>query len=101
MTFAFTIPELSGTPLIFTLEIGQCIFVLGANGTGKSSLMHKFYSAHHATAQRISAHRQTWFSSSSVTLSPEQKETQKHKSQAGIQALIRVGKTTMLLSERT
>ena len=73
MTFVFTIPEPSGTPLAVTLDIGQCIFVLGANGTGKSSLMQKLYSAHRATAQRISAHRQTWFSSSSVTLSPEQK----------------------------
>lgn len=73
MTFTFTIPEPSGAPLTITLDIGQCIFVLGANGTGKSSLMHKFYSAYYATAQQISAHRQTWFSSSSLTLSPEQK----------------------------
>jgi len=35
--------------------------------------MHAFYAAHHASARRISAHRQTWFASSSVTLSPEQK----------------------------
>lgn len=89
MTFAFTIPEPGGTPLTITLDIGQCIFVLGANGTGKSSLMHKFYSAHHATAQRISAHRQTWFSSSSVTLSPEQKrntETNISNSDTGAQS---------------
>lgn len=37
--------------------------------------MQKFYSAHHRTAQRISAHRQTWFASSSVTLSPQQKRS--------------------------
>lgn len=73
MSFAFTIPEPSGSPLTITLDIGQCIFVLGANGTGKSSLMQSFYRAHHGKAQRISAHRQTWFTSSSVTLSPEQK----------------------------
>jgi len=75
MTFSFTIPEPSGTTLTVALDIGECIFVLGANGTGKSSLMYKLYTAHHLTAQRISAHRQTWFSSSSVTLSPEQKRT--------------------------
>lgn len=89
MTFAFTIPEPSGTQLTITLDIGQCIFVLGANGTGKSSLMHKFYSSHYAKAQRISAHRQTWFSSSSVTLSPEQKrntETNISNSDTGAQA---------------
>lgn len=73
MPFNLTIPEPSGTPLMVTIDVGQCIFILGANGTGKSSLMQKFYAAHHSTAQRISAHRQTWFSSSSVTLSPEQK----------------------------
>lgn len=73
MSFIFTIPEPSGTSLTVTLDIGQCIFVLGANGAGKSSLMFKFFSDHYSKAQRISAHRQTWFSSSSVTLSPEQK----------------------------
>lgn len=73
MSFNLTIPEPSGTALTVNIDIGQCIFILGANGTGKSSLMQKFYSAHHSMAQRISAHRQTWFTSSSVTLSPEQK----------------------------
>jgi hypothetical protein len=37
--------------------------------------MQKLYSAHHGKAQRISAHRQTWFSSSSITLSPAQKRS--------------------------
>lgn len=75
MSFNLTIPEPSGTPLTVNIDIGQCIFILGANGTGKSSLMQKFYSAHHGTTQRISAHRQTWFTSSSVTLSPQQKRS--------------------------
>lgn len=75
MSFNLSIPELNGTPLTVTLDVGQCIFVLGANGTGKSSLMQKFYSANYGKAQRISAHRQTWFSSSSVTLSPQQKRS--------------------------
>jgi len=35
--------------------------------------MHAFYKEHHATGRRISAHRQTWFSSSSLNLSPQQK----------------------------
>lgn len=51
------------------------MFVLGANGTGKSSIMHLFYKAHHGNARRISAHRQTWFASNTVTLSPEQKRS--------------------------
>jgi ABC-type ATPase involved in cell division len=73
MSFNFTIPETNGSSLAVALDVGQCIFVLGANGTGKSSLMQKIYSEHHGKAQRISAHRQTWFTSSSLTLSPEQK----------------------------
>jgi ABC-type Mn2+/Zn2+ transport system ATPase subunit len=73
MPIDLSVPQESGTSLVVAVENGQCIFVLGANGTGKSSLMHAFYAAHHTAARRISAHRQTWFSSSSVTLSPEQK----------------------------
>lgn len=70
MSFKLTIPEPNGSPLEVGLDIGQCLFVLGANGTGKSSLMQKLYREHHRKAQWISAHRQTWFSSSSITLSP-------------------------------
>ena len=73
MPIELNIPKTSGPALAIPIDVGQCIFVLGANGTGKSSLMHKFYSAHSGNALRITAHRQTWFSSSSVTLSPEQK----------------------------
>ena len=75
MPFDLKVPEPSGTPLSIPIDVGQCVFVLGANGTGKSSLMHRFYTAHHGTARRISAHRQTWFTSNAVTLSPEQKRT--------------------------
>lgn len=75
MSFNLTIPETNGSPLAVTLNVGQCIFVLGANGTGKSSLMQRLYSTHNGKAQRISAHRQTWFSSSSITLSAAQKRS--------------------------
>lgn len=49
------------------------MFVLGANGTGKSSLMQRLYANYHGNARRISAHRQTWFQSNAITLSPQQK----------------------------
>ena len=52
---------------------GDAVFLLGANGTGKSSLMHRFYSAHHGNARRITAHRQTWFESNAITLSPQER----------------------------
>lgn len=73
MQFNFSIPDDTGNALTFSLDFGQYIFVLGANGTGKSSLMYKLYHQNLSTAHRISAHRQTWFTSSTVTLSPEQK----------------------------
>ena len=73
MSFNLTIPQSGGRALDIVVNVGECLFVLGANGSGKSSVMHKFYSAHHSNSRRISAHRQTWFSSSAITLSPEQK----------------------------
>jgi ABC-type lipoprotein export system ATPase subunit len=73
--YNLSIPQSSGEQLDFSLNLGDRLFVLGANGTGKSSLMHRFYSAHYQNARRISAHRQTWFSSNAITLSPEQKRS--------------------------
>lgn len=73
MPFVTTIPTTAGSGLTVQLDAGQFLFVVGANGSGKSSLMHQFYSAHHAKSRRISAHRQTWFTSNAITLSPEQK----------------------------
>lgn len=71
----------TSAPAEFAVELspGQSLFLVGANGTGKSSLMHQFFAAHHANARRISAHRQTWFTSGAITLSPEQKrQTESH-----------------------
>lgn len=67
MSFVLSIPR-PNDALELTLEIGQSVFVLGANGTGKSSLMHLFYRSHRAAARRISAHRQTWFESNALNM---------------------------------
>ncbi len=74
MTFGLTIPLTIGTPLETTISVGESLFILGANGTGKSSLMQRFYSNHSTMALWISAHRQTWFASNEITLSPHQKQ---------------------------
>jgi ABC-type Mn2+/Zn2+ transport system ATPase subunit len=71
--FDLIIPRSAGEPLNLNINMGETLFILGANGTGKSSLMQRLYSPHHANARRISAHRQTWFSSNAMTLSPQQK----------------------------
>src|SRR5271155_241278 len=73
VTFNFTVALLSGETLNFQLEAGEIVFVLGANGTGKSSLMHRFYATNQQNSRRISAHRQTWFDSNSIQISAQQK----------------------------
>jgi ABC-type cobalamin/Fe3+-siderophores transport system ATPase subunit len=79
MPINLSIRQQKGGPLTVPLDDGQCIFVLGANGTGKSSLMHAFYTSNNANSRRISAHRQTWFSSNTLSLSPEQRrQTEQH-----------------------
>lgn len=66
MTFDLTISRPTGEPLNLAINVPEILFILGANGTGKSSLMQRLYSDHHANAQWISAHRQTWFSSNTI-----------------------------------
>ncbi|MCA1458075.1 ATP-binding protein [Bradyrhizobium sp. BRP22] len=70
MTFNLSIPRGNGIALDLAIKAGEVMLMLGANGTGKSSLMHRFYSTHIHIARRISAHRQTWFESNAITLSP-------------------------------
>lgn len=73
MPFLLSIPETGRTPLQVTLATGEILFVLGANGTGKSSLMQRLNKGHAADSRWISAHRQNWFGSESISLSPQQK----------------------------
>lgn len=74
MAFDFSVPLPSGEALNFNVEVGQVLYVLGANGTGKSSLLQSFYAKHRLNGRRISAHRQTWFQSNALTLSANQKK---------------------------
>ncbi len=73
MPYNLSIPRDGGAALDLMVEAGDVVFLLGANGTGKSSLMHRFYSAHYSHARRITAHRQTWFESNAITLSPQER----------------------------
>ena len=66
MSYSLNIP--TGRPtqnLEMVLEVGQMLFILGANGTGKSSLMQAFAAESGENTRRITAHRQTWFQSGS------------------------------------
>lgn len=57
--------------LRFTLNTGDTLYLLGANGTGKSSLVSRFANQHQNLAKRISAHRQTWFESNTLNMTPK------------------------------
>lgn len=70
---SLSIPKASGQPLLVEFNTGEILFVLGANGTGKSSLMHRLNREHHQNARWISAHRQNWFASEAISLSSQQK----------------------------
>lgn len=87
MPFQLSIPETGGAPLLVTLEAGEILFVLGANGTGKSSLMQRLNKNHRKETRWISAHRQSWFGSDSISLSPQQKrETETNIRNSDIQS---------------
>ena len=59
-----TIPKTSGEPLTIPLEVGEQLYVVGANGTGKSALVQHWVSSMGVSAvKRIAAHRQTWLPS--------------------------------------
>lgn len=73
--FTMTVPLTSGGNFTHTLSVGQILFLLGANGTGKSSLVGKFAAANYPNAKRISAHRQTWFTSNSLDMTPNSRNS--------------------------
>ena len=71
------IPLTSGEPLSVTLETGKCLFIVGANGSGKSALIQNFVDSHpppEIQIRRISAHRQTSIESGRSNLTPKRRE---------------------------
>lgn len=59
-----TIPNASDDPLSISIEIGEQLYVVGANGTGKSALFQYWVtSVGSPPIKRVAAHRQTWFQS--------------------------------------
>ncbi len=74
MSFSLSIPTSKPTgALALTVNAGQMLFILGANGTGKSSLMQAFASSSNDKTRRITAHRQTWFRSGSPEFTGRQR----------------------------
>ncbi len=59
----------------YFLNLGEILFILGANGTGKSSLISQLFKTHYQHAKRISAHRQTWFTSNTLDMTPKSRDS--------------------------
>ena len=60
---------------VYPLQVrsGETIYVLGANGTGKSSLVFHFNTQNYRHSRKVSAHRQTWMESDALDLTPSNK----------------------------
>ncbi|HCG5239293.1 TPA: AAA family ATPase [Vibrio parahaemolyticus] len=74
VTFNLDYPHANEGNKCITVESGNVMFLVGANGTGKSSLMHLFGAQNPTKARRITAHRQVWFNSDSVDLTPASRQ---------------------------
>ena len=61
MNHSFEIATSNRDTLSKHIDNGSILFVVGANGTGKSSLMQKICSQNRDKAKRILANRQIWF----------------------------------------
>jgi ABC-type lipoprotein export system ATPase subunit len=72
--FQFNIPTGNAVSTNFILKLGEILYVLGANGSGKSSLVSRLFNENQMHARRISAHRQTWFESNALDMTPRSRE---------------------------
>ena len=71
----WNIPQVSGESLQITLKANDRLFIVGANGSGKSALIQHLVSSNRGgKIKRISAHRQTWFLSGSLDFTPQQRK---------------------------
>ena len=90
MAFTISVPLSSGPPLTIVLQHSEQLYILGANGTGKSSPIHRINSANPGVTRHVSAHRQNWFASSELTLNSQQKRrTEASMMQADLQPYAR------------
>ena len=72
--FNLNYPGPDGQQVEQEISSGDFLFVTGANGTGKSSLMHLFATQNRGRNRRITAHRQVWFNSDSVDITPMKRQ---------------------------
>ncbi len=75
MTITLSVPGKTGSCDI-ELVAGEILYVLGANGTGKSALVHRLNSDHSKNSRWIPPHRRTWLQSGGSNLTAADKEQQ-------------------------
>ena len=62
-------------PIELTVKNGFRLFIVGPNGSGKSALIQRFVSENaNKKIKRITAHRQTWFDSGRIGLTPANRQ---------------------------
>jgi ABC-type cobalamin/Fe3+-siderophores transport system ATPase subunit len=72
--FHLTYPTPNNQQESKVIKSGQLLFLVGANGAGKSTLMQKFATQNAGKVRRITAHRQVWFNSNTIDLTPASRE---------------------------
>lgn len=72
MTLSVSIPTVTGFLEFRSLQNGNKLFVLGANGAGKSALLHHIYQQLPERAHKVAAYRQTYLGSSTLDMSGSQ-----------------------------
>ena len=72
--FNLQFPNLKGEESDLKLRSGEVVYLLGANGTGKSSLIYHFARNNPSRIRKISAHRQTWMGTDRLDLTAEGKQ---------------------------
>ena len=70
------IERISGKPTNLKLEPGKQFFIVGANGSGKSALIHQFVKEHRndKRVRWIAAHRRTWLDSGATSFTPQSRQ---------------------------
>lgn len=72
--FQLGVPALEGTDSEINIRSGEVLYVVGANGSGKSSLLHRWRKLQ-VDAEIIMGNREVTFSSSAAGMSPSEMVT--------------------------